>query len=1196
MRITQSSIYSNFLFDQGRNLNALADINTQIANGKKILYGYEDVSIYTEQLRLDNREVTLTQAKDVSNGAREFSNQTDVVLGQFTDVLDSFKTKLLAAANDIHSETSREAIAKELDAMRGNLLSLANTSIAGQYIFSGSKIDVQPFDDYGNYQGNTTSLNALVGSNNELKYNMDGLDVFEGKDSDYYKLVSTNVKRLNQTELHLDVMTTNRKSLPPSEVYITETDTIRDLVGDTDDDATNDANTVFYLRGVSPTGDSVKHKFDLDANDTVQTLLDRIDKAYNDTVDVSLNDWGEIIVKDKHTGSSLLEFHLVGAVDRSAGAGSNGAADVDDLNDIVNNSNVDIIDFMKSYDVPTKSVNTISAITDTYEDNVFKFHTDFADVGVRAETDTMMSEVFDAPTIELSGTSVDGSGVAAYSFSTAGKTFQDFVDDIKTNFAPNFGDLDIVFRDGEMVITDSTVDPTKGDSALSASSFAITMTTKDASGDVVNDFSLAQSVALEREYFSKQMSTLTSNVMQFVNDTSDYAVDYTRLSDVSALDTLNNNSLTMNIKDINGVEKEVFINFRNDTVNQSKNITAGAGSTTITLDENFDDLKVGSMVYDGTNYVKVTDIDLSNKQVTFASSIDAGATSLEFVEPYQTSTIKTNSAASTTDVGIIDTGAVTSPAPSNALLTNMIDDLRIGAVVNDGTKDLVVTDVDLHTGKVMFDQALTVGATQINLVKQKLEIDTNMELRVGDKLNINGETVTVNFVDDEQNVYIYNKIGSTDIAFSAGDTIGAEYSQTNSYFEIDGKTYSIFNENFEDIETEKAAGKNDTEKTTEYNTKNSIELQLDFSPSAEVGDYVHYNGQYREIDRVYQSINGMEILSDDGTDYTLADNSTVPMAGADVKNSIYFSRDLDFVPTNNAKVDLVKTGEIALSENFNEIPSVGDYLRIGNDYLEVTSVDNDNNTVSVKPQYDGVIYEGEEIDLVKPITTKGDDITYKQLSDIISMVLTDSLPTEDNKQPAYYDAIEEARRSVDVGLNDKGQLEIRDLKNSVTNLEFALFDTRTDHFEDVDGNDVVDNKGPALMFQANNALTIDDQHVDFFAKIDQAIQAVRDGIYISDSESTNARSTGVQGAIQMLDHLNDHMAKMQTVAGSQTNALDYSIERTEMQILHIKTLKSEVMDLDLAEASIKLQQYSLNYQAMLSTISKVNSLSLVNYI
>jgi len=44
------------------------------------------------------------------------------------------------------------------------------------------------------------------------------------------------------------------------------------------------------------------------------------------------------------------------------------------------------------------------------------------------------------------------------------------------------------------------------------------------------------------------------------------------------------------------------------------------------------------------------------------------------------------------------------------------------------------------------------------------------------------------------------------------------------------------------------------------------------------------------------------------------------------------------------------------------------------------------------------------------------------------------------------------------------------------------------------------------------------------------------------------------------------------------------------------SLHSSVVDTDLAESSLKLAQLRLNYQAMLSTVSKVSQLSLVNYL
>ena len=44
------------------------------------------------------------------------------------------------------------------------------------------------------------------------------------------------------------------------------------------------------------------------------------------------------------------------------------------------------------------------------------------------------------------------------------------------------------------------------------------------------------------------------------------------------------------------------------------------------------------------------------------------------------------------------------------------------------------------------------------------------------------------------------------------------------------------------------------------------------------------------------------------------------------------------------------------------------------------------------------------------------------------------------------------------------------------------------------------------------------------------------------------------------------------------------------------TIRSSVIDTDLAEASLELTQLTLNYEAMLSTVGRISQLSLVNYL
>jgi len=193
---------------------------------KKIQNSFENSGIYVDTMRLNYEVSTLDQVKKVSSKAQTFANNTDATMNQFTDTLVKFKSKLIQSANATNSTTSLNAIANDLQSMKDHMVSIANTSINGQFLFSGTALDVKPISSNGTYKGNGGNLNALIGSGVKLPYNIDGKSLFLGKDSDYSKIVSTNVVKYNQTTL----------STSGNKVYLKSNDTIQDLVGG---DATN---------------------------------------------------------------------------------------------------------------------------------------------------------------------------------------------------------------------------------------------------------------------------------------------------------------------------------------------------------------------------------------------------------------------------------------------------------------------------------------------------------------------------------------------------------------------------------------------------------------------------------------------------------------------------------------------------------------------------------------------------------------------------------------------------------------------------------------------------------------------------------------------------------------------------------------------------------------------------------------------
>lgn len=458
MRVT-SSMYYNSIY-QKKNLdlnNQLFDVNRQIASGLKIQYAGDDVPVFAQTMRLDNEITTLSQIKTSTENGFKVSDQTDSVMNGFNDLINRFRTLLLQASNDTNDDTSRNAIASELRGIESNLRGLANTSINGNYIFSGSALDVKPIDDNGIYQGNDGRLDALVGSNNKQQFNLSGADLFLGENSSIHREIVTNVVNQNLLKDYPALQATASDS-----DNLTESSTMRQFMGDTDNSATPANTYYFYLRGTKSDGTNFNAQVSFSDIDTVSNLLDEIGKQFGNTgsqdvVNVSLNDFGEIVIADKLKGSSKLDFNMVGAVDFSGGAAAN-VASIDaldtgetDFDAIIGatstavNPNLFVKEFSKSgFTSASGAATNIEGLL--YDRTQFSIEgsTISSNVAQVSTTDnsfakaaTKLSEVFDlsqgtAGTLDgtqlrLTGTSIDG--VTPYdvtiNLNSAGSTFTD---------------------------------------------------------------------------------------------------------------------------------------------------------------------------------------------------------------------------------------------------------------------------------------------------------------------------------------------------------------------------------------------------------------------------------------------------------------------------------------------------------------------------------------------------------------------------------------------------------------------------------------------------------------------------------------------------------------------------------------------------------------------------------------------------
>ncbi|PAF50914.1 flagellar biosynthesis protein FlgL [Helicobacter sp. 13S00401-1] len=576
MRVTFGTKYNQMANNQSALAEKLNDTNAKIASGMKIQQPYQDSSIFNQNLKLQYDETTLGQNIDVAKSAHTATLNTDQALSDISKSMDDFKTKLLYAANEVHTPTSRQALANDLKSIRNHIINVANTSIGGEFIFGGSRVDERPFDDDGTYRGNNQELKALLGSKNEVPFNITGKDLFLSADNDKSRKITTNMPLYNQRLLHPGTMDADNQTAEPKEVFIKESDTLRDLIGDNDTNTTNNDKEYFYIRGVRSDGSAFKEKFglDLDYNNQhsatkVKDLLERIGKAFGNTnlskaVEVKLNAWGEIEIKDLQHGSSSLDFHMISS-----------------------DKNVDNIDqleklgaHIKVYNMqnitPTHTLSTVSGVDNKYDNrlvslpNVF-INKDNSMPGRLTKLEDVVSS--DTRYIKITGTSpntddgkinnapLGGEKRKPLIVDVKGATLGDLTDEIQRYFGGKVeveideGVINIFDKNVKSTLKDSVDGPFDGEHGLS-----INMESLDKNMKSVNGFSPPLGASYVEGGFRLNGSSLDANIAQNIAGTSKLATEDSKLIDVTT-GSLNNKTYNMLLHDHNGVKVEASLHF-----------------------------------------------------------------------------------------------------------------------------------------------------------------------------------------------------------------------------------------------------------------------------------------------------------------------------------------------------------------------------------------------------------------------------------------------------------------------------------------------------------------------------------------------------------------------------------------------------------------------------------------------------------
>jgi len=186
MRITNAMTINTFLRNIGQVSGDINKYQNQISTGKLYQYASEAPIAAAQSIRYKSRIAQLEQSQANIADANEMLKVTDTALASYDEILTRISELSTQAANvGTMGKEDRDAIKVEIEQLKKEIVSLANTQYNGRYIFSGYKTDSLLLDAEGNYKikvgtigDEKEGINYNIGFGSKLQINTLGPNVF----------------------------------------------------------------------------------------------------------------------------------------------------------------------------------------------------------------------------------------------------------------------------------------------------------------------------------------------------------------------------------------------------------------------------------------------------------------------------------------------------------------------------------------------------------------------------------------------------------------------------------------------------------------------------------------------------------------------------------------------------------------------------------------------------------------------------------------------------------------------------------------------------------------------------------------------------------------------------------------------------------------------------------------------------------
>ena len=221
MRITDSSMIRNHMYDTQQSLQRRDALNRQLDSGKQINRVSDDPHKAIKIMNLNN-EIKYTEKYNQNiDETVGWMNNTDSSLEEVGNILGEIKTNLLKVGNGTYSDEEIKAIHAEVNEKIKELGESLNTSQGDRHMFSGTEVDEVPvsFEEKDgvvtlklNPTINNKDLKAEISDGITVDYNISAKEIFENDGKNYLDQINNLSKLMNDISNGKDVEK-NKKEL-----------------------------------------------------------------------------------------------------------------------------------------------------------------------------------------------------------------------------------------------------------------------------------------------------------------------------------------------------------------------------------------------------------------------------------------------------------------------------------------------------------------------------------------------------------------------------------------------------------------------------------------------------------------------------------------------------------------------------------------------------------------------------------------------------------------------------------------------------------------------------------------------------------------------------------------------------------------------------------------------------------------------